>query len=239
MKYNILKLKNGKKLPTETKFKSDIDSNIEKIITMYLDSRKAGLNDNQTFGLLGNIAVETGGSFSPVQKQYKNGPGIGYIQTEKNTERYKRMLNEVSELSDGKQQFNYILSNFFENGRDNSTIVWGKYNNQDKWWKGDHSSPEHSSKLTSELFLRPGKPNLHERKLASKYISNKVDPYKKAASVVVSPWTSFTIPPKYLVAKPKNWINPKEYLSNNLEMKRLGGKFDVSIISNILTTWKK
>jgi len=89
---------------------------------MYDRAKQRGLSHNQIVGLLGNIAVETGGTFSPTQRQIGGGGGYGLVQTT-NPARKKHMIQHVRNIKDLNSQFDYILDTFTKEDKDNSTIV--------------------------------------------------------------------------------------------------------------------
>jgi len=152
-----------------------IDLNLETVKKLYNSAIKKGLSHSQTIGLLGNIAIETGGSFNPIQRQYGGGPGKGLIQMEVNTPRYKHFINNVKNPNDLDEQYNYILDTIKNQSTDNSLINWGGYNRQDEFMKDPNLPIEKSTELLTNLYFRPGKPNISERQLAAKYIESKLN----------------------------------------------------------------
>lgn len=180
MKY-IDKLQNGNKVPFIEKVKnvpenkSQIDKNSKTIINLYQRALKKGLSRPQVLGLLGNIAVETMGSFDPDQKQLGGGPGRGLIQMEVGTTRYKDFLSKVKNPNNLNEQFDYILDTMFDQSTPNLLNVWGGYGRQDKWVKNPNLPVSTSTKLLSDLYFRPGKPNIEERQKAANYIGEKLN----------------------------------------------------------------
>lgn len=124
MKY-IDKLQKGNKIPfieqvkNAPENKSQIDKSSQTIVNLYQRALKKGLSKPQVLGLLGNIAVETMGSFNPTQKQLGGGPGRGLIQMEVGTTRYKDFLSKVKNPNNLNDQFDYILNTMFDQSTPN------------------------------------------------------------------------------------------------------------------------
>lgn len=256
MKYNIQKHQNGNSITyitpiktyPEPRLKKYIDDNFDIVKKIYTQARKSGLSDEQATGLLGNKGKETGGTFDPEQKQIR-GPGIGLIQHEKGTLRYNRMLENTYNFKDLGEQVNYILSNFLEENSTNSQDVWGGTGKQDIWWNSDHSTPEKSAEITSNLYIRPNKKDLKkldmkERKAISRYIFEKLGNHKIVSEFQINPFIS---PQKTLDQKlnrnPKKWINLNDYKSyrppnHHIDFKKQGGTINYNI-ANILSIWEK
>ena len=58
---------------------SAVNERIGELVYLF---KKEGFSDKEAAAMLGNIDVETGGSFDYLQKQYKGGPGRGLFQFE-------------------------------------------------------------------------------------------------------------------------------------------------------------
>ena len=233
METNIVKYQLGDKFSSlVTKLntpihKEQIDKNWPVVSKLYNDAKKRGLSNSQIAALLGNITVETMGSFDPKQKQLGGGPGTGVIQLEKGTERHKDFLAKVNNPHDLDNQYGYVLDSFYNENPTNSTVVWGGYGNQDKWVKNPNLSVSESTKLLSDLYFRPGKPNIKERQKAAEYIHSKLE-----KDMIIKPnWLPAETP------KIKTPLIAKQKKGGTLTAKN-GGVINYDI-SNILSQWKK
>lgn len=256
MKY-IDKLQKGNKVPfvekvkNAPKNKSQIDKNSQTIVNLYQRALKKGLSRPQVLGLLGNIAVETMGSFDPEQKQLGDGPGRGLIQMEVGTTRYKDFLSKVKNPTDLNAQFDYILDTMFDQSTPNLLNVWGGYGRQDKWVKNPNLPVSTSTKLLSDLYFRPGKPNIEERQKAANYIGEKLNSLSienfipKFPSFKKGGWIQKAINPKhkgYCTPMTKSTCTPhrkalaRRFKSGEFK-KQNGGTINYDI-SNILSKWK-
>jgi len=63
--------------------------------------------------MLGNIDVETGGSFDPKQKQYKGGPGRGLFQFDWHKKHYGDYLKEEGLEDSDDSQARYVYENIY------------------------------------------------------------------------------------------------------------------------------
>ena len=267
MKYNIEKGQQGFKVPfpiekpKEPVNKKQIDQNWDRIVEMYNKARNSELNNSHVTGLIGNIVHETMGSFDPKQKQLDGGPGRGIIQWEKGTERYKDFARNVKNPLNFDDQYNFILKSLTAENTINSTLHWGAYGNQNKWIKNKNMSPEESAAAFSNLYLRPGEPNIEERQKATRYIHDKLQKemrlkpdwsvINKIKSNFVSiqkkgGWIQKAVDPAhkgYCTPMTKATCTPhrkalaRRFKSGEFKKHQQGGS--LLSISNILAKWKK
>lgn len=267
MKYNIEKGQQGFKVPfpiekpKEPVNKKQIDQNWGRIVEMYNRARSSELTNSHVIGLIGNIGYETMGNFDPKQKQLNKGPGRGLIQWEKGTERYKDFVRNVKDPLSFDDQYNFVLNSLTDENSLNSTLHWGAYGNQDKWIKNKNMTPEQAAESLSELYFRPGKPNVEERKRVSRYIHDRLQKEmllkpdwfvaNKIKSNIISSkkkggWIQNAINPAhkgYCTPMTKATCTPhrkalaRRFKSGEFKKHQQGGS--LPSISNILEKWKK
>ena len=74
------------------------------------------LNKDAVAAIMGNIDVETDGSFDFMQQQYNGGPGYGLFQLEGvQRKEYDKFLNENKLDDSANSQINYVMENVFGN----------------------------------------------------------------------------------------------------------------------------
>ena len=126
-------------------------------------STKHGLRSEAVAGILGNIDVETGGTFDFTQQQVGGGPGRGLFQFEGGHLRdYRNFLTRNSLRDSASHQLDYVMNNIFDGegfdiGAGNREIL------RDAFANGDAAQV---ATLFSNLFERPSIPRL-ERRVAS------------------------------------------------------------------------
>tara|TARA_R110000796_G_scaffold35070_1_gene90357 strand:- start:790 stop:1371 length:582 start_codon:yes stop_codon:yes gene_type:complete len=147
-----------------------------------MNMRHAGSAIEKYFGsnaplisaMLGNIDVETGGTFDFQQKQ-KGGNGYGLFQFDFHKPFYKKFLNE-NNLTDGvDSQVRYAYENIYGNLQD----VLGS-GNAEKLRKSFETSKD-PMKLSDDImniFLRPGVPHAERRRESSRMHSLAITPAK-------------------------------------------------------------
>ena len=110
----------GKIMPMMSKVGLLVDdsnpTNMEQVYNILNSDER--LSKNAVAAIMGNIDVETGGSFDFTQQQNK-GPGYGLFQFEGiQRQEYDKFLNE-NELDDSaNSQINYVMENIFGNKQD-------------------------------------------------------------------------------------------------------------------------
>lgn len=117
-------------------------------------------------GILGNIDVETGGSFDYGQKQYKGGPGRGLLQMEGQMLRaYNNYLGKNMMDDSAESQIKFLKS-ALDSDSDYDIGAGHRRKLQEAFKSGDI---DRISEEFSNRFLRPGKPHLERRKKAAQY----------------------------------------------------------------------
>lgn len=114
--------------------------------------------------IMGNIDVETGGSFDFKQKQYEGGPGRGLFQFDWHKKHYAEYLDEEG-LKDGiDTQVRYVYDNIYGKkqkvlGEGNAKKLRGIFTSDD---------PIAISNMFEKRFLKPKKEKAHsDRRRAS------------------------------------------------------------------------
>lgn len=88
-------------------------SNMEQVYAILNSDDR--LNKNSVAAIMGNIDVETGGSFDFMQQQNK-GPGYGLFQFEGiQRKEYDKFLNENKLKDSANAQIDYVMENVFGN----------------------------------------------------------------------------------------------------------------------------
>ena len=132
-----------------------------------------GFSAAATAGIMGNIAVETGGSFDFRQKQFGGGPGRGLFQFEGgHLKAYNEFLGRNLLRDSMENQLKYMSENInngvgFDIGAGNRKIL------QDALKNG---GTVQVATLFSNLFERPGIPNLERRVAEAQDIFKALDP---------------------------------------------------------------
>ena len=89
-------------------------TNMEQVYNIL--SADERLNKNAVAAIMGNIDVETDGSFDFMQQQYNGGPGYGLFQLEGiQRKEYDKFLNENKLDDSANSQINYVMENVFGN----------------------------------------------------------------------------------------------------------------------------
>ena len=158
-----VKLKEGKKIELK---KKPILSNQEFVFralnnqNIIQDGTKPyKLRPEAIAGIMGNIAVETGDTFD-YKTQQIGGSGQGLFQFEKDhMDAYNQYKKDKGISPSADAQVDYVLDNIFNGvgvdiGAGNRTKLIGILTN---------GSTEEITNKFSELFLRPGKPNIDKR----------------------------------------------------------------------------
>lgn len=88
----------------------------EKLV--YDKLKAKGFNDNAIAGIMANIDVETGGTFSPTQKQHWGGNGYGIFQLDSQKKYYKKYLKDNNATDSLDSQINYMYDTIYGNSKD-------------------------------------------------------------------------------------------------------------------------
>ena len=136
-------------------------------------STKHGLRSEAVAGILGNIDVETGGTFDFTQQQVGGGPGRGLFQFEGGHLRaYRNFLTRNSLRDSASHQLDYVMNNIFDGegfdiGAGNREIL------RDAFANGDAAQV---ATLFSNLFERPSIPRLERRVASAERFAAALDP---------------------------------------------------------------
>jgi len=128
--------------------------------------KRFGNRPHAIVAMLGNIDVETGGSFDPKQKQYRGGPGRGLFQFDWHKKHYKDYLEEEGREDNEDSQIDYVYENIYGNkqhivGQGNAKKLRAAFDTQDSVAISD---------VFQEKFLRPqeGKEHTDRRRDATR-----------------------------------------------------------------------
>jgi hypothetical protein len=114
--------------------------------------------------IMGNIDVETGGSFDFKQKQYKGGPGRGLFQFDWHKKPYAEYLEEEGLTDSMDTQVRYVAENIYGKkqkvlGQGNAKKLRGIFTSDD---------PIAISDMFEQKFLNPNEEKAHsDRRRAS------------------------------------------------------------------------
>lgn len=132
-----------------------------------------GLSAAAAAGIMGNISVETGGSFDFLQTQFGGGPGRGLFQFEGgHLKAYNEFLGKNLLRDSAENQIKYVMENInngvgFDIGAGNRKILQDAFKN---------GGTEQVATLFSNLFERPGIPRLDRRVSEAQNIFKALDP---------------------------------------------------------------
>lgn len=120
---------------------------------------RASLPQHVIAGVLGNIDVETGGSFDYTQKQ-QGGNGYGLFQFDFHKPFYDKWLKETGKEDSDASQTEYFLDTIYGDSQD----VIGKKMARDIQNKlAETQTAAEAAQVLSDMWLRPGKPHLDRR----------------------------------------------------------------------------
>ena len=148
-----------------------------------LKMREAGATIEKYFGsnaplisaMLGNIDVETGGTFD-FQQQQKGGNGYGLFQYDFHKPFYKKFLNE-NNLTDGvDSQVRYAYENIY--GDLQNVLGSGNAEKLRKSFKTSQGPIKLSDDIMN-IFLRPGVPHADRRRESARMHSLAITPAKE------------------------------------------------------------
>ena len=128
-----------------------------KKLQVFKELKARGLPYQTISGLMGNIDIETGGTFNYKQKQ-NNGPGYGLFQFEGGHKKayYNYLKNNKLEDSEGSQ-IDYVLNNIMKG--EGYDIGAGNRKKLIKSFEED--SPENVTLKFSKIFERPNPKKAH------------------------------------------------------------------------------
>lgn len=107
--------------------------------------------------IMGNIDVETGGSFDFKQKQYRGGPGRGLFQFDWHRKHYAEYLEEEGLTDSMDTQVRYVAENIY--GKKQDVVGQGNARKLRNIFKTD--DPVAISDMFQARFLNPKKEKAH------------------------------------------------------------------------------
>tara|TARA_R100001460_G_C3476650_1_gene167832 strand:+ start:150 stop:683 length:534 start_codon:yes stop_codon:yes gene_type:complete len=135
-----------------------------KKLQVFKELKARGLPYAAIAGIMGNIDVETGGSFDYKQKQIK-GPGYGLFQFEGGHKKaYQNYLNKNERQDSEGSQIDYVLDNItkgegYDIGAGNRKVLLKTFKS---------NSPDNIALTFSKLFERPNPKKAHnDRRIKS------------------------------------------------------------------------
>ena len=142
----------------------EIPIDTPKKLEVFKELKARGLSSAAIAGIMGNIDVETGGSFNYEQKQIK-GPGYGLFQFEGGHKKaYKNYLNKNKRQDSEGSQIDYVLDNItkgegYDIGAGNRKVLLETFKS---------NSPNNVALTFSKLFERPNPKKAHnDRRIKS------------------------------------------------------------------------
>lgn len=133
--------------------------NRQSVVDMLKDK---GYSNAAIAGILGNIDVETGGSFDYQQKQ-KKGSGYGLFQFDFLKKHYNKWLQD-NKLKDSPQA---QVDFFHDTVYGESQNIIGKTTARKVQAALQQEDPQQIATDLSEMWLRPGKPHIERRQRAA------------------------------------------------------------------------
>ena len=111
-------------------------------------------------GIMGNIGVETGGSYEPTQKQYGSGPGRGLFQMEgKMLKAYNKYLSKTKLPNTTETQVGF-MHDILQSDRNYDIGAGNRGKIKHLFTQID---PAYVAEGFSNIVLRPGKPHMNRR----------------------------------------------------------------------------
>jgi hypothetical protein len=154
-----------------------MDNEVVKVLS------NASLPQHVIAGVLGNIDVETGGTFDYTQKQ-KGGNGYGLFQFDFHKPHYDKWLENTGKKDSEAAQTEYFLDTIYGESQD---IIGKKMAREIQSKLAETQTAAEAAQVLSEMWLRPGKPHL-ERRMRSASVFDTVmsDMAKESSDEVVS-----------------------------------------------------
>jgi len=138
---------------------------------------ESGFDDAAIAGIMGNIEVETGGSFNPQQKQYSGGPGRGLFQMESGAgklDEYQTWLKKTGRQDSDASQIQFFRDTIYDPSgvRDIVGVDVAGFGNAEKLRDVfETDDPAKIAEAVSNLWERPSVPHMERRKeAAAKYM---------------------------------------------------------------------
>eukprot|EP01125_Pyxidicula_operculata_P000766 TRINITY_DN10698_c0_g1_i1.p1 TRINITY_DN10698_c0_g1~~TRINITY_DN10698_c0_g1_i1.p1 ORF type:complete len:149 (+),score=39.73 TRINITY_DN10698_c0_g1_i1:78-524(+) len=129
-----------------------------KLVLEYL--REKGLSEEGVAGVMGNIHVETGGTFDYRQKQLGGGNGYGLFQFDFMKKYYMSWLKETSNNDSYQSQIDFMMETIDGNKKD----LIGSGNAKKVLTALQGSSVDVAAEVFCNLWEKPGVPHLQKRK---------------------------------------------------------------------------
>jgi hypothetical protein len=134
---------------------------------------ESGFGDTAIAGIMGNIEVETGGSFNPQQKQYSGGPGRGLFQMESGAgklDEYQTWLKKTGRQDSDASQIQFFRDTIYDPSgvKDIVGVDVAGFGNAEKLREVfETDDPAKIAEAVSNLWEKPGVPHMEWRKEAA------------------------------------------------------------------------
>ena len=145
--------------------------------------RAAGFGDAAVAGIMGNIHVETGGTFDSRKRQDNNGPGRGLFQMEPGTgklDEYQIWLDQTGRGDTSDNQIKFFKDTIYSPAEMESIVgrdVAGHGDARKLRKIMDSDDPEMISRRVSELWEKPGTPHMDRRlEATNRYYQENLPP---------------------------------------------------------------
>ena len=126
------------------------------------DLTRSGFQQDDIAALMGNISVETGGTFDPMQQQEGGGDGHGLFQLSGNhLKAYHKWLKAVGFPDSGYNQSLFVYSNIYSKDRPYD-LGWRARGMLQKSFSGDLPTQD-KARIFSDVYERPGTPHMDRR----------------------------------------------------------------------------
>ena len=142
-------------------------TNKEQVISLL---KNKGYSKAAIAGIIGNIDVETGGTFDYQQKQ-KKGSGYGLFQFDFMKKHYNKWLKDNKLKDSAKAQVDFFHDTVFGDSQD----VIGRGNALKVQAALQQEDPERIATDLSDIWLKPGKPHIQRRQASALNIFNTLD----------------------------------------------------------------
>lgn len=140
-----------------------------------------GYNPAAIAGILGNIAVETGGTYDYKQKQHK-GNGYGLFQFDFMKKPYQRWLKANKLKDSAESQIDFFHDSIY--GKNQNFIGAGNAAQLRKVLASN--DPAGIATTLSDVYLRPGKPHLERRVAEAQKTYSSLQPVQEPVQVAAA-----------------------------------------------------
>jgi len=153
----------------------EIPIDTPKKLQVFKELKARGLSSAAIAGIMGNIDVETGGSFNYEQKQIK-GPGYGLFQFTGSHKRDYMDWLKKSDLDDGKNsQAKFVYDNIYGSKGYGRELGWRDRSKLQTILEEDMTANPHiddpttrKAKTFSDVYEKPSVPHNERRMLSAK-----------------------------------------------------------------------